>query len=627
MSLFNTPAVALNTPGSIVDLDPLIEKAIGEAGPSALYVEVPAHADRSLVVLSSLARQCGADATRSLRAALDQSGSLRSWFQAVEPFVAGRPLVVHMLSSQASAIGDVVGDRAGLRWLAEHRTPGKVVFSSMTGVSPSTTPVAAEGWDSARLWEDVARDVDRYVLAAAHITYAGRYPGRRALSSTERLAEALWSELPDVIQDLVGLLLTHERAIAEVDLIALDLATSDVVERAVASHLVERRAGQLVVARGLRSTARARPHAVVSAQHLRLARSFEQALQTSNIDFVTATLEAHRHYASILRSEDAFRLARFGFGVLLEMAVEQSKAKSFEEAVATYERVAPLIEAARLSPPERQRLESYVTHYLHYNRYRARKEPLAGTLTGYQRSVALWPDNALFAARHVRALFYAHREDEALAALRQAWTRAPSPAESAKYLLDRSVIRLLDRDIIVPAIATADAAPAQWLAEPTHSRLRAARTWETRRLWAPTLPAVDLPTPMQFSLSAKDETWRAEGPGVMCTATEPLAALTGMLRRVVFATLAERWVRATAHSSSRRRCFEHEDYKTILKMGSSAVPDILRWIRSGKGGHWDQALLALAPIPAPAVPDQATLSQVMRSWVDWGESTGLIERR
>ena len=631
MILFEPVHLEWDRTGRTADLDPFIAAALADAGGDALYVEVPAHPDRSLFVVSSLAHQCGPDAERCLGQALDGSGALRDWLHALDPFVADRPVIVHMLGSTRKDIASALGDATGLRWLAQRSRQRRVVFTPWRGPTSrrDAQPARSDLWDSADVWRRVGADVDRYALAAAYATFVGTLPARAVASDTSRLAAALWAELPGRQQDFLGLLLTHDRALFEEHALALGLATKDDIEAAVRSHLVERRAGQLVLARGVRLSKGLQPNALTTQQHLRLAQAFEGALEHpgSAVDRVTATIEAHRHYASILRIDEAFRLARYGFGVLLEMAVEQSRAGSFLDAVKTYEGIEALADAARLPVDQKRRVRAYAVHYRHYNQYRARISALGETIAGYAQSIELWPENALFASRHVRALFYDRREEEALTAFARAWAHAIERVESARYLVDRSILRLLDHGEVVPALALASKAPEKADAA-VWRRLEAALAtgaW-TSRLWAPGLPGVDAPEPVRLRVIREDSVWRALGPSSTWEEEQPLSAVTSFMRDQVFRALAARWVKATAHGSSRARAFAHPDYQSILRMGSAVVPEILRWIRSGRGGHWDQALTTLTGRPAPTLPEPVTLSKVMSAWVHWGEDTGLLER-
>src|SRR5690606_18948891 len=313
------------------------------------------------------------------------------------------------------------------------------------GLAPRVEPVRDQPWGAETIWNEVKHDARSYTLAVAHELLIGPMPRGNVLRRGGGIATALWQALPGELGELLRLLAVHERPIARADFLSLGLVHRDVVANAVDCHLVQERAGALVLAPTLAELVEPQ---LVPSTHLRLAQAFEQALAAGTVDPVAAVIEAHRHYASVPEPDKAFELMHYGLIVLLGMAASQSRANAWREASNSY----PRILHASTEVPASPRFRGYATHYQHYNRYKAKDETLAETIQGYQASCELWPDNALFTSRLVRALFLDQREDDALQAFRQGASRV-SWDHCTDALVNRPLRRLVARELIAPALA------------------------------------------------------------------------------------------------------------------------------------------------------------------------------
>jgi hypothetical protein len=94
-----------------------------------------------------------------------------------------------------------------------------------------------------------------------------------------------------------------------------------------------------------------------------------------------------------------------------------------------------------------------------------------------------------------------------------------------------------------------------------------------------------------------------------------------------FRRLAGKWHDETDMYSSTLKVIAHPAYLTIVAMGQSAIPLVLREMKQGPG-HWFPAINALtedlrAEGENPA-SGCATSSEARAAWVKWGESKGYL---
>lgn len=632
MQLFEPPAIRRSHASGTDAMSPALASAVLAAGGNELlYVALPTGPDAPAFAVTALARQLGEEAVRVVRDAMMESQSPSTWFEALFPRLRGRRLLVESArgtsSASSSEVRAVLGrDLAILKRLARHAV----------GVE-HPRPCAAELWDAETVWRRVGGDVDRYALAAAHQVLVGQLPAPSVAGDTRRLAATLWKGLSAELRELVALLWSHDRPIAREDLVDLDLVSARTIEVAEDANLVETLRGYVVPTRGLDALRDLEPAGAVQARHERWARSFESLIARPGLQGVVATLEAHRHYAAIPRPVDALRLARFGVGVAMQMAIELSRAGQWDAASTTYEQIREIVRDAKLPREREARVRAYVCHYFHYNRYKAGAESLDATLDGYRASLDAWPDNALFLSRYVRALFHARRETEALNQVTLAWRRVQDVQESQRYLCDRTVHRLIERKLVIQAFAVLDCVPPACSDRAHTSRQlveRQARIgWTSARLWAPGLDGLDAGEPCEHRAEILEgvgpepdgslRCWRARVGSAERAGETALQALTRATRSAQFEHRARVWLRATSHLSSRQRAFEHPQYLAILAMGRDVVPDILRWIARDGGGHWDAALTKLTG-ERPDVDVNAPLSSLMKAWVEWGRGKSML---
>ncbi|MBK6533520.1 MAG: hypothetical protein IPF99_29200 [Deltaproteobacteria bacterium] len=634
--LFEVPTDLLDglrEPGAAVRPSAMIDVALGALGAGALYVQVPADMDRSAYIVTTLARQCGPEALAAVSASLDASTSSAAWCDALARHMDARSVLIELPTHERLPGPGVLSEVLQEPWPWEQ--PGLRGHSLVikTGVARGAHPLRPRPdrrWASDVLWHGVERDPDRYLLAVAWSLCLDGSPPPEALRDSALFAERLLGGLPEELQELIGLLQVHGRPIAMNHLRALGLVQPGLLDEAIECHLVNRRRDQVVLPLPF-ATLNNSPASVGSIRHRRWAEAFEGFSRGAHadIDQPTALIEAHRHFAAVPDPPKAIALARYGGGVLLSMALDQSRSGDHGGAAITYEHVQRML--APVPGVDRQ-LRAYVEHYLHYNRYRAPTplEPLDDTLVAYRNAATAWPENVLFAARLIRALFIAEREEEALVRLRRAWAQSVDDEGSAKYLLHRSVWRLMSRGHLIAALVVWSNAPSALALQGLHEgRLLSQldRGWTSQRLWAPGVPAVTLTAMGRCSLRYHDDgTWLASVDATQRGGNRPLDAWTAVVRAVRFEQLAHRWQTETRHLSSRAEKFKHLAYAEILAMGADVVPEILRWLVEGRRGHWDTALKQLTGAQ-PTLPEgEVTLSQVHAAWVEWGRASGLIDR-
>lgn len=609
-----------------------LDAALSLLGDRGVYVQIPGDLDRSAYVATAIARQCGPEAVRSVAAALARERG-RGVIGALRPYLRDRALVIerpHTRPERAQeTLAELLGEARPWELLRGPWEAWLVSTDAHASVASIVEPRRDVPWQADALWARVDRDPTRYSLAVGCALCLDRVPEDDVLRDRNRLARALWEGLPEDLQELLDLLRVHGRPIEKGHLLALNLVDPTLVDEAFEGCLLDLRRGQVVLPEALREVIAAGTSPSTATQHRRWAEAFERAGQepSSAVDRPTALLEAHRHFAAVPDSTKARSLATFGSGVLLSMAHDQARGGDHAGAAETYERAQEML--AHVESVDRH-LRAYVTHYLHYNRYKARppRETLAETIAGYREATAAWPQNVLFASRLVRSLFLSEREEDALSLLRRSWGGTVDREASSSFLLNRSIRRLTTRGQFVAALAVASAAPDGMLPAPAvwerlERHLR--EGWTTRRLWSPGAVGFDLPGDVRCRLDrSPQDVWVAVCGTATRREAEPLSAWSSAVLAVRFSSLAERWVRETSHLSSRSAKFAHPAYAEILALGRDVAPEILRWMRGGGRGHWDAALARLTG-EQPALPGEpVTLSQLSAAWIEWGRERGLL---
>jgi hypothetical protein len=89
-----------------------------------------------------------------------------------------------------------------------------------------------------------------------------------------------------------------------------------------------------------------------------------------------------------------------------------------------------------------------------------------------------------------------------------------------------------------------------------------------------------------------------------------------------FNVRADRWRRETSFQSSLVAKFMHEDYQTIMAMGTPVIPLILKRLKTAHE-HWFWALKHLARKDIAGDADNPT--DAAKAWLKWGKENGYIE--
>jgi hypothetical protein len=116
---------------------------------------------------------------------------------------------------------------------------------------------------------------------------------------------------------------------------------------------------------------------------------------------------------------------------------------------------------------------------------------------------------------------------------------------------------------------------------------------------------------------------RNEEPDLLARSSPRLLRLEAEQKHPEFATLAERWRRETQFSSSSEDRVLHNAYQSIIAMGVSAVPLVLKELQSRRG-HWFWALHFMTGCVDP-VPEGANVDAARDAWLTWGRQEGYLE--
>ncbi|MCY4473975.1 MAG: hypothetical protein OXC83_00885 [Chloroflexi bacterium] len=84
-----------------------------------------------------------------------------------------------------------------------------------------------------------------------------------------------------------------------------------------------------------------------------------------------------------------------------------------------------------------------------------------------------------------------------------------------------------------------------------------------------------------------------------------------------FERLTAEWKRETAHLSSPTMIAEHWAYKGVVKMGSDAIPWILRDLQ-GAPALWFMALREITGELPIRSEDRGNIEAMRAAWLDWG---------
>ena len=92
-----------------------------------------------------------------------------------------------------------------------------------------------------------------------------------------------------------------------------------------------------------------------------------------------------------------------------------------------------------------------------------------------------------------------------------------------------------------------------------------------------------------------------------------------------FLRLSNEWKRDTGHLSLISQIAAHPSYQSIVAMGESAIPLILRDLET-EPNHWFSALLAIVG-EGPEIPahERGDVRAISEAWLKWGKSKKYIE--
>src|SRR5947209_6463376 len=88
-----------------------------------------------------------------------------------------------------------------------------------------------------------------------------------------------------------------------------------------------------------------------------------------------------------------------------------------------------------------------------------------------------------------------------------------------------------------------------------------------------------------------------------------------------FRTLVDQWRAETEFTSSVQRRVMHPAYQRIIGLGASAVPLLLRELKT-QPDHWFWALQAITS--EDPVPSGASFDQAVAAWIAWGKARSLL---
>jgi hypothetical protein len=116
---------------------------------------------------------------------------------------------------------------------------------------------------------------------------------------------------------------------------------------------------------------------------------------------------------------------------------------------------------------------------------------------------------------------------------------------------------------------------------------------------------------------------RSEGPDLPSRPSPHLLRLEAEQIHPEFAAFAEQWRRETKFSSSLDDKVLHSAYQSIIAMGLSAVPLVLKELESRRG-HWFWALHFMTEGANP-IPEGANVDGARDAWLRWGRQEGYLE--
>lgn len=423
--------------------------------PRSVVVSVPSAPDQIDRVALDIAAQLGREASQAVDMALHRQRH-DVYRDTLEHFLQDRFLVVdgadlvgnlgnqidstlqHALQDELIDFRKFLSRRATVLLRAQAR-PAKPL-------TPKGPPFSGGDDSYDRAWEFFGGKTADYLLWINLRLLQGR-PISTDLPETppspDRLRAKIVDQLPDRAAHLLNLLCAHERTLPHHIVEALSL--EPVAELGARIRLWYVDGSSVWIGRDWSRWWREAVAEPRRAElHRQLAHAFAKVYALGEPNHGLATLEAHRHF--LLGGDDdlAKRYARFGGEMLAERARTLSYQKKYNDAAQLYSFLVDCANEHRL--PISAHLHAYALHYAYFNRNRSTPDgaPLDVTIDGYERALELWPNNALFWSRLIRAHVYNNDLPRALEALRQATTKVPAHPNKETQLIARTVLRLLN---------------------------------------------------------------------------------------------------------------------------------------------------------------------------------------
>lgn len=494
-----------------------------------LLVRVPRQIDGYLYGILSLAEQCGEQASHAVLAELRKRPGVGTALNILDAALAGRKLVLaddemphrsvdvadrelrNVFEPTANQVNAFLETHACVRAVPVRRDGAEIALPG--------EPRSETNWDSASLWVRCGADVEVYTLAVTAALLGYPIDTWLPVATPEDLALGLWDVLAAPQRELVGLLLTHGREIPRGVVEAAGVRPR-VVDRAIDTNLIGLHGADLVLD-DIWHRAISLPSDVRASTHKRLGEVF------ATLATPVAQLEVYRHFAAVPDVERAREHAWLGVHFLLQAARRQSlsaRARNdrsmYEQAVSTYRVVLDLDEQMRRdgeSDGISARPRAYARHYHAYNRYRADLDQPGTTLLSYREAVHGWPENALFWSRVITGCFVVGDYSGGWEASCEAFANVPDHPDRNACLLERTVRRLLQRNLLLAALVAWNDHPRNAAPEAFDDlNDRVSIGWNETLLWAPDHPLLRFRQPIYLRI--EEEPHAAETRRYRCAA-------------------------------------------------------------------------------------------------------------
>lgn len=158
--------------------------------------------------------------------------------------------------------------------------------------------------------------------------------------------------------------------------------------------------------------------------------------------------------------------------------------------------------------------------------------------------------------------------------------------------------------------------PTDWLRDRKHSAQLSVDPWRSSER----MPKVAFVQRIdERSVQGSVAQWRL---GSRWTAPRRVQASENPVERV-FEALANKWRHETSHISSTTKLIMHPSYQSIIGMGPTVVPLLLRRLQQ-RPEHWFWALSAITRHNPVKPEDAGSISKMTEAWLEWGRQRGQI---